>query len=109
MITKDVITLYHKIKGRNERWDKTIYNNTWTFGGHGASLNKGLTEANDLQVRIPYKKNSIDITNINVGDLILIGEGTDITTASDLNDYYTITSVNNNTFGSEPHVHIGAK
>jgi hypothetical protein len=109
MITNAFITLYHKTKGRNESWQKTTYANVWVFGGHGVSLNKGLTEANDLQVRIPYSKNEITIADIQVGDLIKIGEGQDITTASDLKDYYTITSINNNTFGSEPHVHIGAK
>ena len=109
MITKDIITLYHKVKGRNESWTKTVYYNTWAFGGHGDSLNKGLTEANDLQVRIPYSKNSIDIDNIKTGDLIYIGLGEDITTSNDLSDYYTITSINNNNFGGTPHVHIGAK
>lgn len=106
MITRGYITLYHKIKGRQPSWKK-YYVNSWYFGGHGSRLNKGMSEANDLQVRIPY--GLIEVDNISIGDLIVIGEGKDITTTSELEEYYTINSINDNNFGNSPHIHIGAK
>lgn len=107
MITRGFITLYHKNKGRVETWTRYEVNLAWYFGGHGSSLNKGIVEMNDLQVRIPYGE--IAIENIAIGDLILIGKGQDITKASDLSNYYTITSINDNNFGNTPHIHLGAK
>ena len=110
MITNNSITLYHKIKGRTERYERYNYSQVWTYGGHGASLNKGLVDMNDLVVRIPYDKNIVDINNINIGDVIVIGTlETDITAESDLKDYYKIMSIKNNTYGGTPHIHIGAK
>lgn len=107
MITRGSITLYHKTKGRNETWTKYEVEEAWYFGGHGSRMNKGLTEANDIQIRIPYGQ--IDINNISIGDLVLIGKGQDITKTSDLEDYYTITSINDNNFGNSPHIHLGAR
>lgn len=107
MITRGTCTLYHKTKGKEPKWTKYKIDKAWYFGGHGSALNKGIAEANDLQVRIPYGLISID--KISIGDLIIIGEGHNIIKASDLSDYYTITSINDNNFGSSPHIHIGAK
>ena len=107
MITRGYITLYHKNKGRQETWSKYEVEKAWYFGGHGSRLNKGLAEANDLQVRIPYGQ--IDIENISIGDLVLIGKGNDISKTSDLSDYYTIMSINDNNFGNSPHIHLGAR
>lgn len=107
MITRGFITLYHKNKGRTETWTKYDVEKAWYFGGHGSSLNKGIVDMNDLQVRIPY--GLIDIKKIAIGDLVLIGKGQKIEKASELNDYYTITSINDNNFGNSPHIHLGAK
>lgn len=107
MITRGVITLYHKTKGKSPTWTKYEVSKAWYFGGHGSSLNKGIAEANDLQVRIPY--GLISISNIELGDLVIIGEGNNIDKTSDLSDYYTITSINDNNFGNSPHIHLGAK
>lgn len=112
MITNASITLYHRIKGRNpsNRFIRVNFADVWTFGGHDATLNKGLTDSDSLSVRIPYKQNDIDISKIKRGDLIVIGTSeTDISAESDLDEYYVITSVKDNTFGEEPHVHLGAK
>lgn len=112
MITNTSITLYHRVKGRNpnERFIRVNFDNVWTFGGHGASLNKGLTDMNNLSVRIPYAQNDIDVSLIKQGDLIVIGSSDiDIQAESDLNDYYVLTSINDNQFGDTPHVHLGAK
>lgn len=107
MITRGIITLYHKNKGRTQTWTKNEVSRAWYFGGHGSSLNEGITDLNDLQIRIPYGQ--IDIENIAIGDLVIIGKGNNIEKTSDLSDYYTITSINNNNFGGSPHIHLGAK
>lgn len=110
MITNASITLYHKIKGRNPRFEKVDFANVWCFGGHGAALNKGLTDMNNLSVRIPYEQNEVDTNKIAIGDLIVIGTlDTEITAESDLTDYYVLTSINDNQFGDTPHLHLGAK
>lgn len=107
MITRGYITLYHKTKGRHPSWNKYEIHNVWYFGGHGSRFNKGIAEANDLQVRIPY--GLIEVENISIGDLIVIGKGNDITTTSELEEYYTINSINDNNFGNSPHIHLGAR
>ncbi len=110
MITNNSITLYHKIKGRKESYERYNYYEVWAYGGHGASLNEGLADMNDLKVRIPYGKNIVDINNIKVGDIIVLGTlTTDITAESDLEDYYKIKTVYDNKFGDTPHIRIGAK
>lgn len=110
MITNASITLYHKIKGRTETYERYNFANVWTFGGHGAALNKGLADMNNLSVRIPYDQNEVDISKIDIGDLIVIGTlDTDIQAESDLDDYYILTSITDNQFGDTPHIHLGAK
>ena len=115
MITNNSITIYHKsgldVSTRLEQWTRYNYNNVWFFGGKGAGINKGYDNANDVQIRIPYDEN-IDITNFSIGDIVV--EGTldiDIQTQQDLDGYnvYNITSINNNTFGNNPHIHLGGK
>lgn len=110
MITNAPITIYHKIRGRVESYERYNYLNVWVFGGHGASINEGLIDKDDLNVRISYKDNVVDSKNIAIGDIIVIGTlDTDITSESQLDDYYTITSIKDNQFGGTPHIHIGAK
>lgn len=113
MITNDELTLYHKgVDGRFETWTRFNYSKIWWFGGKGASTNKGYENANDVQVRIPYKQNDVDISNIAIGDILVKGRvEIDISKQQDLKGYelYNITSINNNTFGSEPHIHLSGK
>lgn len=115
MITNASLTHYHKTLDettRLERWIRYNYDNIWWFGGKGSSINKGYENANDVDVRIPYDKNDIDINNLAIGDIIIKGTlETDITTQQDLNNYevYNITSINNNNFGINPHIHLGGK
>lgn len=115
MIVNSKITVYHK--GFNEitkleTWTRFNYIG-WIFGGKGSSINKGYDNANDVDVRISYKLNDeLDANNFAVGDIIVPGElNIDITTQQDLSNYefYNITSINNNNFGNEPHIHIGGK
>lgn len=116
MITNDSITIYHlgfDVATRNETYTRYNYDNVWFFGGKGAGINKGYNDANDVQIRIPYNKNKdLDINNFAVGDIIVQGTiDTDIETQQDLSEYtiYNITSINNNNFGNNQHIHIGGK
>ena len=112
MITNSKLTIYHRgydTTKRLETWERHNYDNVWFFGGKGAGINKGYDNANDVQIRIPYSQN-VDINNFAIGDIIVQGELTDdIESQEELNDYlvYNITSINNNTFGNSPHIHLG--
>lgn len=67
MITNTPITVYHKsidVVTRLEKWTRYNYDNCWWFGGKGASINKGYDNANNVDVRIPFKKNENAITGI---------------------------------------------
>ena len=115
MITNASLTHYHKTLDettRLEKWIRYNYENVWWFGGKGSSINKGYENANDVNVRIPYDKNDIDISNLAIGDIIVKGTlDTDITTQQDLKNYevYNITSINDNNFGIDKHIHLGGK
>ena len=117
MITNSTLTIYHKngldLATHLETWKRYNYDKVWFFGGKGAHVNKGYDDANDVEVRIPYDQNKdLDINNFAIGDIIVQGTlTTDIDTQQDLKDYtiYNITSIKNNTFGDNPHIHIGGK
>lgn len=117
MITNKSITVYHKngldVSTRLEKWRRFNYSNVWFFGGKGAGINKGYENANDVQIRIPFDLYSnLDIANFSIGDIVVEGTlNTEIETQQDLKDYnvYNITSINNNNFGNNPHIHIGGK
>lgn len=115
MIINASLTHYHKTLDettRLEKWIRYNYENVWWFGGKGSSINKGYENANDVNVRIPYDKNDIDISNLAIGDIIVKGTlDTDITTQQDLKNYevYNITSINDNNFGIDKHIHLGGK
>ena len=115
MITNASLTHYHKTLDENTRLEKSIrynYENVWFFGGKGSSINKGYENANDVNARIPYDKNDIDIGNLAIGDIIIKGTlETDITTQQDLKNYevYNTTSINDNNFGINKHIHLGGK
>lgn len=117
MITNSELTIYHKeldIITRLEKWTRCNYDNVWFFGGKGAGLDKGYENANDVQIRIPYEKNqNININNFKIGDIIVKGKvEIDIDTQQDLGtnyEIYNITSIKNNNFGINKHVHLGGK
>ena len=115
MLTNSKLTIYHKTINKDtrlEEWIRTNYENVWFFGGKGAGINKGYENANDVDIRIPYKENEVDLSKIAIGDII-VGEEliVDIDTQQDLKGYniYNITSINNNNFGGNPHIHLGGK
>ena len=117
MIVNNSVTIYHKngldVSTHNTLWTRKNYSNVWIFGGQGSRINKGYDNANDLDVRIPYGQNEeLDIDNFSIGDIVV--EGTldlNIKKQQDLSSYlvYNITSINDNNFGHNPHIHIGAK
>ena len=114
MITNSSLTIYHKdgldVSTKLEKWSRYNYDKVWYFGGRGASINKGYDNANDVEIRIPY--GNLDITKFALGDIIVKGTlDFDINTQKDLKNYeiYNITSIKNNTFGNNPHIHIGGK
>ena len=112
MITNNKITYYSKRLDENklEVWDKTIFNDVWVFGGYGSSINKGYVDANNVDVRIPIQYVT-DNSIFKIGDIIAIGETPDIEKQADLrgNEFYNVTSININTFGHNPHIHLGGK
>ena len=114
MITNSNITVYHQDgldTNRLEKWTKYNYSNVWFFGGKGASVNKGYDNANDVDIRIPYSSN-ISIGNFAIGDIVVQGTlDFDITRQQDLSSYqiYNITSINDNNFGNNPHIHLGGR
>lgn len=116
MITNSSLTIYHKEfdeVSRLEKWIRYNYEEVWYFGGKGASINKGYDDANDVEIRIPYyANNNLDINNFSIGDIIVKGTlSNNINTQQDLKNYqiYNITSIKNNDFGTQPHIHIGGK
>ena len=117
MITNSSMTLYHKVFNTTTRldtWVRYNYNDVMFQGGKGAGLNKGYENANDVKIRIPYNKNTISISNIEIGDIVVKGTLTlEITKQSDLNSYETfnIVSIKDNNFGGERirHIHLEGK
>lgn len=115
MLVNSKLTIYHKSfnsETRLEEWKRFNYENVWWFGGKGSSLNKGYDNANDVDIRIPYSINKIDVNNLKIGDILVKGElKEEIKTQQDLLKYevYNIKSINNNNFGNNPHIRIGGK
>jgi len=116
MLVNNGVTIYHKgfnNETKLETWTRFNYDKVWFFGGKGAGLNKGYDNANDVEVRIYYTINdNLNINNFKIGDIIVKGKvSLDITTQQDLKNYevYNITSINDNQFGTVPHIHIGGK
>lgn len=113
MLVNSSLTVYHKVEDNHDyKWMRYNYDKIWWFGGKGSSLNKGYENANDVQIRIPYKLNpKLDYNNFRIGDILVQGTlNNDITSEEDIpSEYYNITSLNNNTFGTDKHIHIGGK
>lgn len=115
MITNTSITIYHfsglDVSTHFEKWTRYNYDKVWYFGGKGASINKGYDNANDVEIRLPYTQD-LNINNFAIGDIIVKGTlDLNIETQQDLSNYqiYNITSIKNNNFGNNPHIHIGGK
>ena len=113
MITNNKITYYHKVLNTTtklEGWEKHIFDDVWVFSRKGSSTNKGYENANIVDIRIPMEYVE-DETIFNIGDIVAIGIQGDIERQSDLNgkEFYSVTSINVNDFGSNSHIHLGGK
>lgn len=113
MLVNSNTTVYHKIIDKHEeKWIRYNYQNTFCQGGKGSSTNKGYENANDINVRIYYDNNNLDIKNFSIGDIIACENiDLDIISQIDLKNYnsYNITSINNNITANPKHVHLGGK
>lgn len=114
MICNNSLTVYHKTFDNTthlEKWIRYNYNNVWVFNGKSGVANKGYDNANNVQIRIPYNKNgNLNINNFAIGDIIVKGTlNYDIETQQDIDNclVYNITSINNNNFGNNKHIHLG--
>lgn len=121
MLVNSCLTVYHEENDpatKMNRWIRFNYGTEkepkiWWHGGKGVSTNKGLENANDVKIRLPYDINlDLDIKNFKAGDILIQGDlDIDITSIRDLSNYemYTITSITNNTFGNNKHIHLEGK
>ena len=116
MICNGEVTIYHKELDKTtklEKWTRYNYKNVWFFSGKGAIINNGYDNSDNVTVRLSYKKNqNLNFSNFSVGDIVVKGNLTiNIETQDDLKDYeiFNITSIKNNEFGNNPHIHIGGK
>lgn len=121
MLINSNLTIYHKVfneKTRLESWTRYNYGDNddkkvWFYGGKGSSTSEGYENANDVKIRIPYDINpNLNVSNFNIGDIIVQGYlDFDIKTQLDLKDYnfYNITSIVDNNFGNNQHIHICGK
>lgn len=115
MIKNSAITIYHKkfIQDlRTDIWERTNYDNVWYFNKNKASVNVGFEDTNAVEIRIPYDENEIDMSKIDIGDIIVKGHiDLEIQTQKDLENYeiHNIVSISNNDFGNNKHLHLGGK
>ena len=117
MITNSSLTIYHNSgldsTTRTIKWIRYNYDKVWFFSNQSSNMNKGYDEMNNVQIRIPYdQNNNLSIDNFAIGDIIVQGKiETEITKQQDLSDnlIYNITSITNNNFGDNQHIHLGGR
>lgn len=108
----EVITICHKgidPLTRLETWTKKYYYDCWWFDVKGTVVVDGYQYNNRVEVRIPYQKNEkAQINDISIGDILYRGKlETTVNSQQDVPNAFNITSIANNTFGNEPHIHLG--
>ena len=107
MLTNNSVTIYHKTLNENtrlEEYTRHVYENAWVFLNTQVNNN---ADTNKLNVRLAYSLNSINLDDISIGDILVIGSSQEnISTQDDLEQSYNIVSIKNNNFGSEQHLHI---
>ena len=108
----EVITICHKgidPLTRLETWTKHYYYNCWWFDVNGSVIRDGYEFNNRVEIRIPYNQNkTASIADISIGDIVYRGKLENVVESqADVPNAYNITSIANNTFGNEPHIHLG--
>lgn len=112
MITNTDITVYHKgidPSTRLETWTRFYYPHCWWHDTKGSVVRDGYQYNNRVDIRIPYDENEgLNIDNFEVGDILYKGKlEVAIESQSDVPNAYNITSKTDNTFGENPHIHLG--
>lgn len=108
MLTNSCCTIYSREYNPSkdyDEWKKRYIPECWWFCQSKSSITTdGLKSGDVLTVRIP------DLSvKVKKGDVIVQGYcNVDMKTVKDLEkcDYYKVTSVNYNRFGSEPHIKV---
>lgn len=116
MLVNSSLTIYHKYFDKTtklDKWKRQVIENVWWYGGKGASYNMGLENSNDVKIRIPKDTNDLSLVEISVGDILVKGDiNKEISMQSDLKsieNVYNITSIIDNDFGLNKHIHIEGK
>ena len=116
MLTNSSVTIYHKeldASTRLEKWTRYNYNKAWFYYSEGASVNEGYDNANRFSCRLPYGDNaSLNVGNFAIGDIVVKGTlDINIETQQDVSGYemFNITSISDNNFGYNPHIHLGGR
>ena len=106
MITNNSLTIYHL--ENDDNYTRYNYEKVWIFNTMNTNLSKGLDDRNSIVIRIPYELNEdLDISNFSKDDIIVCGNlDIDINSQNDLKGYdiFNIKSINNNNFGTRPHI-----
>lgn len=111
MITNTDITVFHKgidETTKLETWTRYYYPNAWVFNVKSSIVRDGYQFNNRIGIRIPYETNKkLFIDNFSIGDIVCKGNiQKSIESQSDVNGAYNITSITDNTFGENPHIHL---
>lgn len=112
MLINSDLTIYHITTNdvtKLEQYEKHYYKKVWCYLVESATLNKGVEKQNNITIRIPYELNpGLNIEDMAKNDIVIQGNQENITSAIDLMDkeFYRITSITNNTYGSNKHIHI---
>lgn len=104
MKTNSDITFYHREYNKltkTDTWVKHHIPKAMIQDSNGASQNKGLFQNNNAKLFVSHLT-----FNLYIGDLFIRGEGNEITQASDLDNYYTITEIKTCDYGSKNMTHI---
>lgn len=112
MITNTDITVFHKgidESTRLETWTRFYYPHCWWHDTKGSLVRDGYQFNNRVDIRIPYETNEdLNIDNFAIGDIVCKGNiQKSIESQSDVPNAYNITSKTGNTFGMNPHIHLG--
>lgn len=111
MITNTDITVFHKgfdETTRLETWTRFYYPKAWVFNVKGSVVRDGYQFNNRIGVRIPYEANkNLNIDDFSIGDIVCKGNiKKAVESQSDVDGAYNITSITDNTFGDNLHIHL---
>lgn len=114
MITNSKLTIYHKELDDNkiETYKRVNYDKVWAFINTRVQRDNGINNDNSIEIRIPYKKNKLNVNDFSLGDYVIPEYvDKDIKSITELKNYevFQIISIKDNNFGTEPHIHLGGE